>query len=160
MDFKGRPYSVVIPGDRAHDFAIPLNRATMPPQISEALDALQAAHEAEQTTAKAKPNNHKVNQAARDATRAALNHLYDTAAATSVSSRQHHQEGYAYAASKLNRALDEAEAALQLLIDHASQYANPIGVGLDPRTRAKSVTTLRFLATQITDRVAVPDINS
>ncbi|WP_392668628.1 hypothetical protein [Streptomyces sp. LN785] len=156
MDHKGQPISVVIPGDRGHVFAIPRNRATMPPKISAAFDALEAAYKAEMDT---KANDRKAKQAAVDATRAALNDLYDTAAATGVSRRQYHEEGYLYAASKLNRALEEADAALQLLLDHASQYVNPVGVGLAPDTRAKSVATLRLLAGQLTDRVAVPNID-
>lgn len=158
ITFKGQPFTVVIPGDRGHDFSLPFDRSTMPPKTADAVGKLIEARDAEQ---KVKPNaSAAVKQSALDATRKALEDVYDTAGATTSSRRQFHQEAYAFAASKLGRALAEAEAALQQLVDHALQYDTPTGVGVDEKTRSAAVAKLRCLAEDLTRLTPVPPIDA
>jgi hypothetical protein len=160
ITFKGVPVTVVIAGDRGHDFMLPHNRGTMPAKTSEALDALLTAQQAEQTISRKKGADRQAWQDASESTRAALADLYDRASSTTVSRRQHHEEAYAFAASKLARALGDAETAVQLLADHAGQYVHPVGVGIDPASRAKSIAGLRVLAQALDTFPPVPDLNA
>ncbi|WP_455362002.1 hypothetical protein [Streptomyces sp. SYSU K21746] len=160
ITFKGESISFVIAGDRSHDFMIPNNRATMPTKTAEALDALLAAQKNEQTVTAKNNSSATAKQESCEATRQVLNDLYDQASATTGSRRLHHEEQYAFAGAKFARALADAEAALQLLADHALQHANPVGVGFDPGTRSKAVARLRCLAAELANLSAVPPIDA
>ena len=158
ITFKGQPVTVVIPGDRGHDFTLPFDRSTMPPKTAEAVGKLLEARDAEQ---KVKPNaSAAVKQGAVDNTRRALEDLYDMAGATTSSRRQFHEEAYAFAASKFGRALAEAEAALQTLADHALQYDTPVGVGVHEKTGSKAVAHLRCLADELSKLSPVPPLDA
>ncbi|WP_328845464.1 hypothetical protein [Streptomyces sp. NBC_00258] len=158
IDFKGNTTTVVIPGDRGHQFTLPPNRDTMPAKTATALDKLLQARDAERHL---KGNaGAAAKREAADTVQAALTDLYDVAAATAVSARQHHQEGYSYATAKFNRAIAEAEAALQLLADHAAQYANPSGIGIVAKSSTKPIVSLRLIAGALDALVAVPPIDA
>lgn len=158
VTFKGQPFSVVIPADRGHDFTLPFDRSTMPPKTAEAVGKLIEASAAEQ---KVKANaSAAAKQDALDNTRKALEDLYDMAGATTSSRRQFHEEAYAFAASKFGRALAEAEAALQTLVDHALQFDTPVGVGVHEKTGSKTVAHLRCLADELSKLSPVPPIDA
>ncbi|MFF2511673.1 hypothetical protein [Streptomyces sp. NPDC058086] len=156
-DFNGSSISALVPGDREHRFRLPLDRSSVPPKTLAALDAVQQAVKAtaDATTPKAK-------QAAGEAVRTAVDGLYDRAASTSRADREHHREGYAYAAAKFNRAIGEAQAALQLLADHAQQYGNGAGIGFaeDMRANSPAVLHLRLLADSFKSMPAVPELEA
>jgi len=154
-DFKGTPMGATVPGDRTHEFRLPLDRSTMPPKTLAALDAVQ---EAVKTASSAR--SHKAQQEAGDAVRSAVGDLYDRAASTSRADREHHQEGYAYASAKFARAVGEAQAALQAMADHAQQADNPTGVGFkaDHRANSPALVQLRLIADALTSLPAVPEL--
>jgi len=156
-DFAGSPVSALVPGDREHRFRLPLDRASMPPKTLDALDAVQQA-----TKAAADASTPKARQAASEAVRGAVADLYDRASSTSRADREHHREGFAYAAAKFDRAVGEAQAALQLLADHAQQHANPGGIGFpeDMRASSPAVMQLRLLADSFKSMPAVPELEA
>jgi hypothetical protein len=139
IDFNGSPTGATVAGDRHHEFRMPRDRATVPPKTLAALTAVEDA-----VDAASKATTPKAKQQATDAVRAAVGDLYDRAASTSRADREHHHEGYAYGAAKLARALADAQAALQLMADHAQQYDNPSGVGFKANSRDKSPTVMRL----------------
>jgi hypothetical protein len=155
IDFNGSTVSAMVPGDREHRFRLPADRSTMPPKT---LAALEAVQEAVKATAAAR--SHKAQQEAGDQVRAAVGDLYDRAASTSRADQEHHREGYSYAASKFSRAMGEAEAALQLLADHAQQFDNPGGVGFkaDHRDNSPTVVQLHLIADALRTMPAAPEL--
>lgn len=155
IDFNGTPFSASVAGDRVHDFRLPRDRSRVPAKTQEALHAVQEA-----LTAEAKAKTQAAKQEASDALRAAVEDVYDRAAATSRADRETHREQYTYGAAKLARALEEAQAALQLMADHAQQYANPVGVGfpLDVRSNSPAVMQLRLISETIANLPAVPEL--
>lgn len=157
IDFKGTPMGANVPGDRTHEFRLPLDRSTVPPKTMTALEAVQAA-----AKAVGEARSTKAQQAANDALRDAVGDVYDRASSTSRADREHHQEGYAYAAAKFSRAMGEAEAALQLLADHAQQYDNPVGVGFnaDHRDNSSAVVQLHVIADALKSVPAVPELDA
>jgi hypothetical protein len=157
IDFNGSPVSAMVPGDREHRFRLPLDRASVPPKTLAALDAVQGA-----TKAAADAHTPKAQQAAGDVVRAAVGDLYDRAASTSRADREHHREGYAYAAAKYDRAMGEAQAALQLLADHAQQYDNPVGVGFieDSRAKSQTVVHLHLVADALKNMPTLPELEA
>lgn len=154
-DFNGSTISAMVPGDREHRFRLPLNHSSVPPKTLAALEAVQDA-----VKATAGARNHKAQQEAADVVRSAVGDLYDRAASTSRADQEHHREGYSYAAAKFSRALGEAEAALQLLADHAQQFDNPVGVGFkaDHRDNSPTVVQLHLLADALKNMPAVPEL--
>lgn len=156
VDFNGTPVSANVAGDREHRFFLPHDQSTVPPKT---LTALAAVQEAVSTEAKAKTPAAK--REATDALRAAVGDLYDRASSTSRAAREYHREGYSYGAAKLARALGEAEAALQLMADHAQQYDNPVGVGFaaDRRDRSKAVMQLHLIADTLGSLPAVAELD-
>ncbi|MFF1743525.1 hypothetical protein [Streptomyces mirabilis] len=157
IDFNGSPFAANVAGDREHRFRLPRDTASVPPKTLAALDAVQQAVKA--TTDATTP---KARQAASEAVRAAIGDLYDRAASTSRADREHHREGYAYAAAKFSRAMGEAESALQLLADHAQQYGNGVGIGFaeDMRANSPAVLQLRLLADAFKSMPAVPELEA
>ncbi|MBK3584291.1 hypothetical protein JHN49_11335 [Streptomyces sp. MBT57] len=162
ITFKGESFGFLIAGDRTHDFVLPFNRATIPPKTAAAFDNLLAARDAE-----AKTTGKRGKAADLDANakvKEALEHLYDVANGTTKSRQQHHAEEYATAASKLNRCLAEAEAALQVLVDHAMQAENPTGIGINQTVRngngPTTVATLRALADDLANLTPVPALDA
>ncbi|WP_328449888.1 hypothetical protein OG780_19390 [Streptomyces sp. NBC_00386] len=157
IDFNGSPVSAMVPGDREHWFRLPRDRASMPPKTLAALDAVQQA-----TKGAADAQTPKAQQAATEAVRAAVGDLYDRVASTSRADREHHREGFAYAGAKFDRAIGEAQAALQLLADHAQQFGNPGGVGFpeDPRANSSAVMQLRLIADALKNLPAVPELEA
>lgn len=154
-DFNGSTISAMVPGDREHRFRLPLIHSSVPPKTLAALEAVQDA-----VKATAGARSHKAQQEAADVVRSAVGDLYDRAASTSRADQEHHREGYAYAAAKFSRAIGEAEAALQLLADHAQQYANPVGVGFpeDRRAASAAVAQLHVVADVLGNLPAVPEL--
>jgi hypothetical protein len=138
-DFNGTTVSACIPGDRTHEFRLPLDRSTIPPRTQKSLQAVEDARKAV-----ADASGRKEQADANDALRAAVGDLYDRASSTSRADREHHHEGYAYGAAKLARALADAQAALQLMADHVQQYDNPSGVGFKTNSRDKSPAVMRL----------------
>jgi uncharacterized membrane protein YqiK len=159
-DFNGSAFQAVIPGDRAHHFVLPLDRSTVPPKTLAAVEAVEKAVKAAATTREKKPHDLNAQRAAADAVRTAVHDLYDRAASTSRADRQHHEENYAYATAKFTRAIGEAQAALQMLADHALQADNPGGVGFKANERSTSptVSRLRVIADTLTNMPAVPEL--
>lgn len=78
-----------------------------------------------------------------------------------MADREHHREGYSYGAARLDRALGEVRAALQLMADHAQQYDNPAGVGFkaDRRERSKAVLQLQLIADTLANLPAPADLD-
>jgi hypothetical protein len=115
----------------------------VPPKTLAALAVVDEA-----VTAARKATTPKAQREAYDAIRVAVGDAYDRAASTSRADREHHREGYSYGAAKLARALDEVQAALQLMSDHAQQYDNGSGIGFkaDRRDRSKPVMQLHLIA--------------
>ncbi|MHC3471221.1 hypothetical protein ACYF6T_21340 [Streptomyces sp. 7R007] len=142
IDFNGVIVSACVPGDRTHEFRLPRDRSRVPAKTLEVLNAMEAAAEKERQA--------KTPAARRDAAealRGAVHDVYDRASSTTRADRETHLEGYAYGAAKLARALGEAEAALQLMADHAQQFDNPVGVGFPAdRRRSKAVMQLQLIA--------------
>ncbi|KAB1149236.1 hypothetical protein F7R91_05615 [Streptomyces luteolifulvus] len=155
IDFNGSPQSASVAGDRTHDFRLPLDRTTIPPKTLAALEAVQDA-----VRATAGARGAKAQQEASDALRDAVGDLYDRASSTSRADRQHHEEGYAYAAAKFKRALGDVEAAVQAMADHAQQADNPSGVGFKPDARDRSTTTvqLHLLADALKNMPTAPEL--
>ncbi|MFJ8766670.1 hypothetical protein [Streptomyces clavifer] len=158
VTFKGTTVSVLIAGDRTHEFTLPNDPATMPAKTSAALNAVLDAQKNAQATDRKKSADFEAKAEAHNATKRALGDLYDTADSTGSSRRQHHEEAYTFATLKLTRALADAEAAIQVLADHALQHSHPVGIGIDPASRAKSVAGLRCLAEHLDHFPAVPPI--
>lgn len=156
-DFNGSAVYAMVPGDREHRFRLPLDRASMPAKTVDALDVVQQA-----TKAAGAATTPKAQQAASEAVRAAVADLYDRAASTSRAGREHHREGYAYAAAKFNRAIGEAQAALQLLADHAQQFSNPAGIGFpeDVRANPPVMAQLHLIDDSFKSLPAVPDLEA
>jgi hypothetical protein len=154
-DFYGTPVSACIPGDRTHEFRLPLDRSTIPARTQKALQAVEAARKAV-----ADASGRKEQADANEALRAAVGDLYDRASSTSRADLEHHREGYAYAQARFERAMGEGRAALQLLADHAQQAANPAGVGF-PREKggdSPTVMRLRVITDALTNMPAVPEL--
>ncbi|MCX5170562.1 hypothetical protein OG616_21455 [Streptomyces antibioticus] len=158
VDFNGVPVEVSIPGDRAHRFTLPRNRGTLPPKLLKAFEALETAREKQAAVRLTKANDRAALSAAQAAVTEALHGVYDTAAATSRATVEHHREQHAYAVARFERAIGEARTALQAMIDHAQQAAHPAGVGFnsDPRAASSEVRLLRVLAEALRDLPAVP----
>lgn len=158
IDFNGSPVEVGIAGDRAHYFTMPLDRSTVPAKVLTAFKALEKTRKAH---ADARAGGDAAAVAAADeALREALSHVYDTAAATSSASREHHQQGYSYEASKVARHLEDLQKALQKMSDHMQQAQHAGGVGFDANTRAVSpeVARLRLISEQLAALPAVPEL--
>lgn len=157
IDFNGSTVAALVPGDREYQFRLPRDTASMPPKTLAALDAVQQA-----TKGAADARTPKAQREAAEAVQAAVHDLYDRASSTSRADREHHREGYAYAAAKFSRAIGEAQAALQLLADHAQQHANPGGVGFleDSRAKSPAVMQLHLLADSFKSMPAVPELEA
>ncbi|MER5470851.1 hypothetical protein [Streptomyces sp. NPDC002685] len=157
IDFNGSPFAANVAGDREHRFRLPRDTASMPPKTLAALGAVQQA-----TKGAADARTPKAQREAAEAVQAAVHDLYDRASSTSRADREHHREGYAYAAAKFSRAIGEAESALQLLADHAQQYGNGVGIGFAEDMRAKSpaVMQLHLLADSFKSMPAVPELEA
>lgn len=155
IDFNGSPQSASVAGDREHVFRMPLDRTTVP---AKTLKALEAVQEAVKGTEKA--HGPKAQQQAADAVRDAVGDLYDRASSTSRADRQLHEEGFAYSAAKFKRAIEDAEAALQGMADHAQQADNPVGVGFkaDAREKSATVVQLHLIADVLKNMPAVPEL--
>ena len=154
IDFNGAPFVASVAGDREHGWRLPLDRSRVPVKTQEALHGVQKALDA---GAKAKTQAAK--QEASEALRAAVGDVYDRAAATSRADRETHREQYAYGAAKLARALEDAQTALQLMADHAQQYANPAGVGFPTAgSNSPAVMNLRLVSETIANLPAVPEL--
>ncbi|MEW1580871.1 hypothetical protein AB0407_22555 [Streptomyces microflavus] len=160
VSFKGESIGIVIAGDRSHDFMLPADPTTMPPKISEALNATLDAQKNEQAADRKKNSDHQAKADAREGTKQALNNLYDVAAVSAGSRRDFHQEGYTLASLRLARALAEADAAIQTLACHAQQAANPSGVGINPTQSNKTIATLRALADDLATLTPVPALDA
>jgi hypothetical protein len=156
-DFNGTPVSACIPGDRTHEFRLPLDRTTIPARTQTALQAVEDARKAV-----ADASGRKEQADANEALRAAVGDLYDRASSTSRADREHHREGFAYGAAKLARALADAQAALQLMADHLQQYDNPSGVGFKANSRDKSpaVMRLHLIGDALGTMPAVPELGA
>lgn len=157
IDFNGSTVTALVPGDREHRFRLPLDTASMPPKTLDALGTVQQA-----TKGAADARTPKAQREATEAVQAAVQDLYDRASSTSRADREHHREGYAYAAAKFDRAVSEARVALQLLADHAQQYGNPGGIGFpeDMRATSPAVMQLRLLADSFKSMPAVPELEA
>lgn len=158
IDFNGTPVSFTVSGRATYGFTLPRDRSTLPEKVAAALGAADAAREAEQKTRTKNGNDHAAIRTANEKLGAAVDDVYDVAAASSRARREHHLEEYNYAAAKLGRALGEAERALQTMADHAQQAVNPVGVGFSQEASrdAKVVSQLRFLVEQMAALPSVP----
>lgn len=163
VDYKGKPFSVSILGDREHHFALPLNPEALPPKVAAALTALADARTNEQKVSKSKERRNPAVTEACDATRAALHHVYDTAAATSKASQQQYAEAFEYGGRRLARALGDAEAAVQQMVTAAQlrhMTTHGHGVGIDPAANTKVIAMLRIIAETIEQLPAAPAIDA
>ena len=155
IDFNGTIVSACVAGDRTHEFRLPLDRSRVPAATLETLNAMEAAADKER---KAKTPTGR--QEAAEALREAVHDVYDRAASTSRKDRDTHQEGYAYGVAKLARALGEAQAALQLMADHAQQYDNGTGVGFKlDRRRSKAVMQIQLIADTLSSAPSPLDLD-
>ncbi|WP_328441746.1 hypothetical protein OHA71_42775 [Streptomyces sp. NBC_00444] len=148
IDFNGVPFEVSVPGDRAHRFVLPRNRGTLPPKPLKAFEVLETARE-EASVGRKKGND-----------LAALNGVYDTGAATSRAAVEHHREQHTYATARFGRAVGDAQAAPQGVIDHARQAENVGGVGFPSGVRPypPAMMRLRVLAEALGQLPAVPEL--
>lgn len=163
MSFNGTGIQITPPQQSPHSIELPHDRSTLPPRILEALDQAITAEDKHRKTCAAKKTDRAAIEQTGDDLTAAWNHLTDTAFATAEANKQHHREQYAYAARKLERAITEAQAAVQLLGTHAHLYdtaANdPARIGIDRVTKSKAVGVLHCLQDELTTLAAVPNID-
>ena len=164
MSFNGSSIEITPPQHAPHSIEVPHDRSTLPPRVLEALDqALDAQDKHTKAMAKISTNRPAV-QKTGDTLTEAWNNLVDTAFASAEASQQHHREQYTYAARKLERALEDAKAAVHALGTHAHLYdtaANsPARIGIDRKTRAKAVGTLRCLQESLDQLPPVPPIDA
>ncbi|WP_020117566.1 hypothetical protein [Streptomyces canus] len=164
MSFNGSTVQITPPQHSPHSIEVPHDRSTLPPRILEALDqALDAQEKHHKAFAKISTNRPAVEKTG-DALTEAWNNLTDTAFATSEANQQHHREAYTYAARKLERAIEDAKAAVHSLGIHAHLYdtaANsPARIGIDRQTRAKAVAMLRCLQESLDALPPVPPIDA
>ncbi|MEU6703879.1 hypothetical protein [Streptomyces wuyuanensis] len=163
MTFNGQPIGITPPLHATHDIEIPHDRSTLPPRILEALDAALTAQEAHRKAFAKKSDNRAAIEETGQALTQAWNHLQDLAHSTTETSKQHHREAYAYAARRLERALEEAKAAVHLLGTHALLHdtaANAPGrIGIDRKSRTKAVAKLRCLASDLDTLAPAPAID-
>ncbi|MER6557232.1 hypothetical protein ABT300_05605 [Streptomyces sp. NPDC001027] len=160
IDFNGSPLEVLIPGDRTHHFVLPLDRSALPAKTLKAIEQLETARDDESAVRSKKANDRAALDKAQDAVKDALNGVYDTAAATSRGSAEHHREQAAYATARFGRAISEAQGALQAVVDHARQAENPGGVGFpsDPRLTSPTVQQLRVITEALANLPAIPEV--
>ncbi|MFG2473539.1 hypothetical protein [Streptomyces fagopyri] len=161
VDFNGTPIGYNVHGDRQHDFTLPRNRDALPEKVAAALGKADAARDAEQKAYAKDGNDRAGHRAANEKLGAAIGDAYDKAAASSRARREHHIEEYNYAAAKFARAMGDAEAALQMMADHAQLAVNPTGVGFNAAASqgSKTVTGLRFLVDQMRALSPVPALD-
>lgn len=161
VDFNGTAVGYTVNGRSTYSFELPRDRATLPVKVASALAKADAAVAAEREVYGKDGNDHVGQRAANEKTGAAVDDVYDVAASTSRARREHHLEGFGYAAAKLSRALGEAERALQGMADHAQQAVNPSGVGFSREASkgAKTVVQLRFLVEQMAALPSVPALS-
>jgi hypothetical protein len=143
IDFHGTPIEACVPGDRTHRFRLPVNRDIMPPKTLAALEAVQEA-----VKASAKAREYKAQLKAGDAVREAVAGLYEQAMSTSSADSAAFRQGYEKAAARYRRALEEAEEALQEMVDYAQLHDNPAGIGFpeDPRSKSQAAAQLHLVA--------------
>lgn len=160
VDFNGVPFQVTVPGDRAHYFVLPRDRSTVTPKMLKAFEQLETARDNEATARSKKGDDRASIAAAQDAVKDALHGVYDTAAATSRATVEHHREQAAYATARFGRAIGEAQVALQAVVDHARQAAHEGGVGFpsDPRLTSPTVQQLRVISETLANLPAVPEV--
>lgn len=164
MSFNGSSIEITPPQQSPHDIELPHDRGTLPPRVLEALDqALGAQDKHTKAFAKISTNRPAVEKTGDELT-AAWNNLIDTAFASAEASQQHHREQYTYAARKLERAIEDAKAAVHALGTHAHLYdtaANsPARIGIDRKTRSKAVALLRCLQDSLDTLPDVPPIDA
>lgn len=163
MSFRGSNVGITPPLHGTHSIEVPHDRSTLPPRVLEALEAALAA-EAAYKSATSKKTSKQTRDEAGEALTAAWLHLEDVAASTSETSKQHHREAFAYAERRLQRALDEAQAAVQALGIHAMLYDTaataPATIGLNRKTHSKAVAVLRCLQDELNSFSAVPPIDA
>lgn len=164
MSFNGNGISITPPQHAPHSIELPTDRSTLPPRVLEALDqALDAQDKHTKAMAKISTNRPAVEKTG-DALTEAWNNLVDTAFATAENNQQHHREQFTYAARKLERALEDAKAAVLVLGAHALLFdtaANsPARIGIDRKSRTKAVTMLRCLQESLDALPDVPPIDA
>lgn len=163
MSFRGSNVSITPPLHGTHSIELPHDRTALPPRVLEALeDALTA--DATYREINAKKSSKQARDEAGEALTAAWLHLEDVAASTSETSQNHHREAYAYAERRLQRALGEAQAAVQALGTHASLYDTaataPATIGLNRKTNSKAVAVLRCIQDELNNLSAAPPIDA
>ncbi|MEU5892523.1 hypothetical protein ABZ835_37640 [Streptomyces sp. NPDC047461] len=159
LDTKGTPVSVVIAGDRAHSFALPRDVSVMPPKVLKALEKVQAAAKAEQEASGKNANNFVAMREANDKVRDALNELYDTAAAGSTAARQQYREAFEYGVRRYQRAIEDAQAALQDVVTASLLYdqaANGCAVGLSGLNGVKPAMGAQYIYAALETLPTVP----
>ncbi|MGW7722192.1 hypothetical protein ACWGJ6_02390 [Streptomyces canus] len=164
MSFNGSSIEITPPQQSPHSIELPTDRSALPPRVLEALDqALDAQDKHTKALAKISTNRPAVEKTG-DALTEAWNRLVDTAFAAAENNQQHHREAYTYAARKLERALEDAKAAVHALGTHAHLYdtaANsPARIGIDRKTGAKAVALLRCLQESLDNLPAVPPVDA
>ncbi|MFC8201341.1 hypothetical protein ACFUTV_38990 [Streptomyces sp. NPDC057298] len=163
IDTKGTPTSFVIAGDRSHEFSMPRDLAVLPEKVAKAYQRLVDARAAEQKASAKNNLNYPAMKAANDAVRDALHELYDTAAATSTAARQQYSEQYEYGLRRYERAIADAQAALQDVVTAVQlhdQAARGHGVGLKPGTGTKPVMIARVLSESLETLPALPALEA
>lgn len=163
MSFNGEGIQITPPQQSPHHIELPTDRNTLPPRILEALNQTLTADEKYRKTFTKKTERTAIEKAGTDLTDA-YNHLVDTSFATAEANQQHHKESFTYAARKLERALEDAKAAVQLLGTHAHLYdtaANdPARIGIDRRTKNKTVAQLLCLQSDLATLTPVPALDA
>jgi hypothetical protein len=163
IDFQGTPFTVVINGDRGHEFTLPRDRTALHPKVAEAFAELENARSVEQKGMARNSNNYAAKKEANDATRDALHHVYDTAASISKAARQQHEEAFEYAARRYARAIGEAQAALQTLVTAAQLHdmaEHGHNIGINPAAKTPAVTTARLLSVSLDQLPPLPPIDA
>lgn len=163
ITLKGTTRTFVVAGDRAHEFTVPLDRDQLHPKVLKALDALQAAGDAEQKVMREKRSDRAAMADANDAIRDAVDNLYDVAGANARPTREHAAEQYDMAARRYARAIEQAQGALQSAVTAAQVFDLAAGghaVGISDKSRALAVTTAHMLSQQIDALVALPAVDA
>lgn len=163
ISLKGTTSTFIVPGDRGHEFTVPLDRGLLHPKVAKAFGALEVARDAHQKVAQEKRGDRAAQAEANEQVKAAVHGLYDQAGASAKATREHAAEQYEMAVRQYVRAIEAAQAALQTAASAAQVYdqaAAGHAIGINPVSRARAVMTAHVVSGQLEALPPLPAIDS
>jgi hypothetical protein len=163
IDYKGNQVSFTVAGERQHDFHLPHDASAIPEKIHQAIAAAVKAKDNVTKVSKGKEGWHTDVREANDKLGSAVRDIYDVAASVAKTTQAQAGEQFEYGRRKLDRALVDAQAALQVMMTSAqlwNEATHGPGVGITPKAVGKTETVVHGLSEQLERLMSVPPLDT